>query len=92
LLIKRLRGWRSAELSNLVIEWWRIPMLLNNRRLSRWAILLLVLCGCAPDPKAITAECEQRAASEGEQVVSDCIKEKVKAHGIAGLTGKLAGN
>jgi hypothetical protein len=68
-------------------------MLLKSRRLiSRWAILSLVLCGCAPDPKAITAECEQRAASEGEQVVSDCIKEKVRAHGIAGLTGKLAGN
>jgi hypothetical protein len=65
---------------------------LNSRRLSRLAILSLVLCGCAPDPKAITAECEQRATSEGEQVVSDCIKEKVRAHGIAGLTGKIAGN
>jgi hypothetical protein len=69
------------------------PVLLNSRRIGPWAVLsALLLCGCAPDPKAITAECEQRAASEGEQVVSDCIKEKVKAHGIAGLTGKLAGN
>ena len=67
-------------------------MLLNSRRLSRWAILSLALCGCAPDPKAITAECEQRAGSEGEQVVSDCVKEKVTAHGIAGLTGRIAGN
>ena len=63
----------GSTLTNLVIDWWRMPVLLNGRRLSRWAILSLVLCGCAPDPKAITAECEQRAASEGEQVVSDCI-------------------
>ena len=66
------------------------PVLLNSRRIGPWAVLsALLLCGCAPDPKAITAECEQRAASEGEQVVSIKEKVKVREHGIAGLTQKL---
>jgi hypothetical protein len=65
-------------------------VLLNSRRIGPGAVLsALLLCGCAPDPKAITVECDQRAGSRIEQDVSDCVNEKVREHGIAGLTQKL---
>jgi hypothetical protein len=52
-------------------------------------ICLLVLSGCGPDAKVITSNCDAEVGSQGDELVKDCVSRNVKAHGLAGLVGKL---